>query len=870
MDEMTDDVWEGSGVVQLEELDQDEPSDLKKVALLVAGDAAALLLFAVIGRLNHGEAVTAGAVWETASPFVLGWFLTAPFTGAFGKDAQGWDAGKAAGTAAKSWAVALPVGHAIRALGRGYLPPTPFLLATLGSTLVLLVGWRTALAAATPEPPPMTPHERMLKSHKKMGGPFEFVRFIQSMTRRWKASLGRILAKAGCPDGFRFSNPTGFNVLEDLQKAEPFKQILEVKPIKRVQQQQPAGAPSGSRRSGFQVPPPSKSGGLATAASMLRQEQRGAGPSCAQQPTHHPPPSLPPHQQQPLQQRAWASSSDSGGSAGGRGQGHMEAHDLAHGFPAAAAQQPQCWPGAGAGNAGPDSKWVMAKVARRGQDAHVHQARQHQQQGGPGSREEGPAGPAEDDAEQEAASNNPFQSAKTKLIADIRKTGQPCNAAYFNQGSAGGAGGGGGPGMGGGLGPPARQGLMRPGGRRPMQAAGQGGVGKGFVPPFVKKALEAGPGGGGQAGGGGGGGGAGGEEAEGPLTLRTREFLRLGPEEPLPEELAKLDPQLIEQVCNDIVETGKTSWDDIAGQEVAKKLIQEVVVWPLLNPHIFTGARAPPKGILLFGPPGTGKTLLGKAIASNIHATFFSISASSLTSKWIGEGEKMVRTLFAVAGWVAPSVIFIDEIDSLLSARKSEGEHEASRRLKTEMLVQMEGCDPNSADRRVLLIGATNRPEVGHNGRIVGRGLRAKELDEAARRRMPKQLYIPLPDCEARRGMILRQLGPGAAIKAALSEADVEKVVQRTAGYSGSDMKNLIQEACQGPVRDAVKTHGSGVASLQAEDLRPVVVRDFQMAARAQKASVEPKEIVRYEEYNEKHGAKVLAEEEEQQMEEEW
>ena len=85
------------------------------------------------------------------------------------------------------------------------------------------------------------------------------------------------------------------------------------------------------------------------------------------------------------------------------------------------------------------------------------------------------------------------------------------------------------------------------------------------------------------------------------------------------------------------------------------------------------GARAPAKGLLLFGPPGTGKTLIGKAIASNINATFFNISASSLTSKWIGQGEKMVRALFAVAGCMQPSVIFVDEIDSILSARKSEG-----------------------------------------------------------------------------------------------------------------------------------------------------------------------------------------------------
>lgn len=309
---------------------------------------------------------------------------------------------------------------------------------------------------------------------------------------------------------------------------------------------------------------------------------------------------------------------------------------------------------------------------------------------------------------------------------------------------------------------------------------------------------------------------------------------------------------MIEQVCNEVIHSGgQITWDDIAGQSAAKKLIQEVVVWPMLNPHIFKGARAPPKGILLFGPPGTGKTLLGKAIASNIRASFFSISASSLTSKWIGEGEKLVRTLFAVAGWLAPSVIFIDEIDSLLSARKSDGEHEASRRLKTEMLVQMEGCDPSTMERRVLLIGATNRPE---------------ELDEAARRRMPKQLYIPLPDSDARREMVLRQLGPEGSISASLSDADVEKIVAKTDGYSGSDMKNLIQEACQGPVRDAVRAAGAGVAALEEKDLRPVVLRDIAIASKAQRASVEASEIVRYEEYNEKHGAKIVLNDNEAQL----
>ena len=119
---------------------------------------------------------------------------------------------------------------------------------------------------------------------------------------------------------------------------------------------------------------------------------------------------------------------------------------------------------------------------------------------------------------------------------------------------------------------------------------------------------------------------------------------------------------------------------------------------PLLRPDIFTGLRGPPKSLLLFGPPGTGKTLIGKCIAAQSGSTFFSISASSLTSKWVGEGEKMVRALFAVAKVNSPSVVFIDEIDSLLSSR-SDGEHESSRRIKTEFLVQLDGAGPEGGER---------------------------------------------------------------------------------------------------------------------------------------------------------------------------
>jgi fidgetin-like protein 1 len=209
-------------------------------------------------------------------------------------------------------------------------------------------------------------------------------------------------------------------------------------------------------------------------------------------------------------------------------------------------------------------------------------------------------------------------------------------------------------------------------------------------------------------------------------------------ENDLPGPLKGLDKELVEKIENEILDSGdKVTFDDIAGLEHAKATVQELVCWPMKRPDLFTGLRRGPNGLLLYGPPGTGKTLIGKAVAHESGATFFSISSSSLTSKWIGEGEKLVRTLFAVAAYREPSVVFIDEIDSLLTQRKAD-ENEASRRIKTEFLVQLDGTN-GSHGERVLVIGATNRPH---------------ELDDAARRRFVKRLYIPLPEAPDREVLI--------------------------------------------------------------------------------------------------------------------
>jgi vacuolar protein-sorting-associated protein 4 len=230
-----------------------------------------------------------------------------------------------------------------------------------------------------------------------------------------------------------------------------------------------------------------------------------------------------------------------------------------------------------------------------------------------------------------------------------------------------------------------------------------------------------------------------------------------------------------------VIEKPNVQWSDVVGLEGAKEALKEAVILPIKFPHLFTGKRTPWKGILLFGPPGTGKSFLAKAVATEANnSTFFSVSSSDLVSKWLGESEKLVRNLFELARTHKPSIIFIDEIDSLCSSR-SDNESESARRIKTEFLVQMQGVGNDTEG--ILVLGATNIPWV---------------LDSAIRRRFEKRIYIPLPDAQARSGMFKLNLGNTPH---SLKEEDFKTLGSRTEGYSGADISILVRDALMQPVR---------------------------------------------------------------------
>jgi vacuolar protein-sorting-associated protein 4 len=250
-----------------------------------------------------------------------------------------------------------------------------------------------------------------------------------------------------------------------------------------------------------------------------------------------------------------------------------------------------------------------------------------------------------------------------------------------------------------------------------------------------------------------------------------------------------------------LTEKPNIKWEDVAGLEAAKEALKEAVILPIKFPHLFTGKRQPWKGILLYGPPGTGKSYLAKAVATEANSTFFSVSSSDLVSKWMGESERLVKQLFNLARENRPSIIFIDEIDALCGPR-GEGESEASRRIKTELLVQMDGVGNDS--KGVLILGATNIPW---------------QLDAAIRRRFQRRVHISLPDQPARMRMFEIAVG---TTPCELKPDDYKTLGKLSEGYSGSDIAIAVQDALMQPVRKIqTATHYKKVEKDGEEKLTP-------------------------------------------------
>ncbi|KAG0477931.1 hypothetical protein HPP92_012650 [Vanilla planifolia] len=297
------------------------------------------------------------------------------------------------------------------------------------------------------------------------------------------------------------------------------------------------------------------------------------------------------------------------------------------------------------------------------------------------------------------------------------------------------------------------------------------------------------------------------------------------------ESAAKKPSQSIKNLAKDEYESNFVSavvpsdeigvrFDDIGALEDVKRSLNELVILPMRRPELFSHGNLlrPCKGILLFGPPGTGKTLLAKALATEAGANFINITGSTLTSKWFGDAEKLTKALFSFASRLAPVIIFVDEVDSLLGARGGAFEHEATRRMRNEFMAAWDGLRSKDS-QRILILGATNRPF---------------DLDDAVIRRLPRRIYVDLPNAENRMKIL----------KIFLSHENLDplfkfdQLANATDGYSGSDLKNLCIAAAYKPVQELLEDEKQKGEKTEMPSLRPLVLDDFIKAKSKVGASV--------------------------------
>jgi katanin p60 ATPase-containing subunit A1 len=290
-----------------------------------------------------------------------------------------------------------------------------------------------------------------------------------------------------------------------------------------------------------------------------------------------------------------------------------------------------------------------------------------------------------------------------------------------------------------------------------------------------------------------------------------------------------------EQRIEDLIVSQKPTmkWDDIGGLEDVKTEIKEAIILP------FVGSKPDyvkcPRTILLYGPPGTGKTLIAKASSNTLSATFFEARISSLLSKYFGESNKLVNALFKKARKMQPSLIFIDELDSIAISRDSNVD-ETTRRVLGQLLTEIEGFATSTEDR-ILVMGATNKPW---------------DLDDAILSRFQKKIYIPLPDIVARK--IILQIHLGGAD---LSHVSIDELAGRTEGFSGRDLANLCQEA----IGKMILELNSNMERLTVKELesyrlahRPLSEDDFRTAMGKIKPGTQKEDVNKYIEWKESFG----------------